>query len=110
MYTIARYLTDDEKRRACEAAYHPDTTGHCPRTNDRYCPLGMAFRTRTSICPRAPSRPDVTPLVTRAALENLNVTYRELADAFYRFIDDWDDGRIPNLREALGLEGDTDGS
>lgn len=113
MYKIAKYLTREERERACAATYH-GCQGCCtphPRTalwrdeagtvHQPLCPLGVAFG----------AQPDTEPDARQVAAHLLalgRITEDQqdaVARAAGRFIDDWDRGVLDGLGlpRALGL-------
>lgn len=99
-YAIADFLTDDEKRAACDAVYAP--TGHdrwpTPRTRNGCCPLGVAIGASTGCVEGAP-RP------TAIAVALLGFGRAGASFAAGTFTSSWDAGRIPpaDLPIAFGL-------
>ena len=102
-YAIAAYLTDEQKRRACEAVYVPlKADGRLPRTNG-CCPLGVAlWPGESAACPIPISVFD--RLVSLDQVIDANRTLTVVIDGAADFMDAWDKGEITDLYAALGVE------
>ena len=102
-YAIAAYLTDEQKRRACEAVYVPlKADGRLPRANG-CCPLGVAlWPGESAACPIPISVFD--RLVSLDQVIDTNRTLTVVIDGAADFMDAWDKGEITDLYAALGVE------
>jgi hypothetical protein len=97
MYEIAKYLTDEQKRRACEAEYRSISMYSLRRRDGNgCCPMGLA----TGGIAGAPVAYSVADAITNYS----SPAWPLIESAARQFIYDWDDGKITDLYEALGVE------
>lgn len=104
-YAISRYLSPQSRRAAVRATYDCLEGGSLRvmrrRTEDGYCPLGIAVRAETGEVEQAPT----SDRVAFALIEHGATNLRQIERAASTFIVAWDEGRIKDtdLPKALGV-------
>lgn len=105
MYEIAKRFSLEARAAAAAATYVPTEVSTnrrlMLRTDDGYCPLGVMIREDY------PSDDPVLVPIGNDVIEALDITdereCERVRDETEEFFAPWDDGRITNLAEALGL-------
>ena len=102
-YAITAYLTDEQKRRACEATYTPRwKDGKLPRTRDG-CRCPMAVALWPDGAESAPTIGHITRRLIDLGQIDETAQHQGLAkDHVGAFVDDWDAGKVADLAEAWG--------
>lgn len=111
LYSIAAYLTPEQKARALSRSYTPNLGG-MRRDSEGCCPLGVALgRSITAfLSSRAPTPAAVADAVVPFRDARSGPPWRDVYLAAQRFIEDWDWGLLvpDRLREALGMDDDVE--
>lgn len=106
-YAIAQYLTDEQKAAAVTATYQATINWKgrpaLSRTDDGYCPMGVAFRATKEVVGGSPTSRQIAGwLLEDGVIEPLEEP--TAVQVAMHFNNDWDAGGIRNLRYALGVE------
>ena len=101
MYAIAKYFTVTERRAAVRAGYTSRTLSG-PRTEDGFCPLGVALRRHDPFVQTW--APGESSVAISLGVEFEDPQFVPICKAARRFIKDWDNQRIRNLATALGVK------